>query len=147
MPGRSSVVTLAALAVVIWLAFSAQLALYEASLRFNRDNPDPYRISYQEPRFREAAALLPLDEPVGYLSNLELNELRGAAAFFGAQYALAPRILIPFPDARAGRFVVGNFSAEVELSDATSRLAREHNLRVVRAFDNGVVIFENPNRP
>jgi hypothetical protein len=138
---------LAALAALIWLAFSAQLGLYEATIRFNRQNPDPYRISYQEPRFREAAALLPLEQPVGYLSNLELNELRGAAAFFGAQYALAPRILIPFPDPRAGRFVVGNFSAEVELSDATSRLAREHNLRVVRAFDNGVVIFENPNRP
>lgn len=147
LPARSSPWVLAALAVVIWLVFSAQLGLYEATVRFNKQNPDPYRISFQEPRFREAAAILPLEEPVGYTSNLELNELRGAAAFFGAQYALAPRILIPFPDERAGRFVLGNFSAEVELADATSRLAREHNLKVVRAFDNGVVIFENPKRP
>lgn len=147
MPARSSPWVLAALAVVIWLAFSAQLSLYEAAIRFNRQTPDPYRIGFQEPRFREAAALLPLEEPVGYLTNLELSELRGAAAFFGAQYALAPRILIPFPDERAGRFVLGNFSAEVELADATSRMAREHGLRVVRAFDNGVVIFENPKRP
>ncbi len=147
LPARSSPWLLAALAAVIWLAFSAQLGLYEATVRFNKQNPDPYRISFQEPRFQDAAALLPLEEPVGYVSNLELNEVRGVAAFFGAQYALAPRILIPFPDDRAGRFVLGNFSPEVELADATSRLAREHNLKVVRAFDSGVVVFENSKRP
>ncbi len=127
-------------------SLSALLDLYRATTAYNAQNPDPYRIGYQEPRFREVASLLPLDEPVGYVSNLEFAELRGAAAFFGAQYALAPRILVPYDHPRAGRFTVGNFSAEVDLSDVTSRLARDKGLRVIRALDNGVVLFRNPER-
>jgi hypothetical protein len=137
---------LLAAGATVLLSLSALLDLYQATTAYNAKNPDPFRIGYQEPRFREVGSQLPLDEPVGYVSDLEFTELRGAAAFFGAQYALAPRILVPYDHPRAGRFTVGNFSAEVNLPDVTSRLAREKGLRVVRAWDNGVVLFRNRER-
>jgi hypothetical protein len=138
--------SLVAAGATVLLSLSALLDLYRVTAAYNAQNPDPFRIGYQEPRFREAASQLPLSEPVGYVSNLEFSELRGSAAFFGAQYALAPRILVPYEHPRAGRFTIGNFSAEVDLADVTSRLAREKGLRVIRAFDNGVVLFRTPER-
>lgn len=142
----STFLPLVAASAIVLLSLWALLDLYQATTAYNAKNPDPFRIGYQEPRFREVSAHLPLGEPVGYVSNLELTELRGAAAFFGAQYALAPRILVPFDHPRAGRFTVGNFSAEIDLADITSRLAREKGLRVIRAWDNGVVLFHSPGR-
>jgi hypothetical protein len=147
MPRRSSLLALLACGACVLLSLSAVLDLYQGTAEHNAQQPDPFRIGYQEPRFREVAAQLPLDQPVGYVSNLAFPELRGSAAFFGAQYGLAPRILVPFDHPRAGPFTIGNFSADVELADITSHLAREKGFRVIRALDSGVVLFRTPERP
>lgn len=130
-----------AVAAVAALSLYALLDQYQSTQIYNEQRPDPYRIGYQEPRFAEVGKALPPGGVVGYISNLELTDLRGASAFIGAQYALAPRTLVPYDRPGAGPLVLGNFSADVETSDVSSRIAREKGLRVVRDFDAGVVLF------
>jgi len=128
-------------AVVAVLVLYGLLDFYQSTKQFNQERPDLYRMGYQEPRFAEVATMLPLDANVGYISNLEFNDIKGAAAFAGAQYALAPRRVVPYNDPSAGPLVVGNFTVDVESSEITSRIAREKGMRVVRNFDAGVVLF------
>ncbi|MCW5977496.1 MAG: hypothetical protein KIT09_05440 [Bryobacteraceae bacterium] len=141
MTPRSSLVVNSALAAVALLSLYSLLDLYQATKFYNQQQPDPYRIGYQAPRFAEAMKMLPPDAVVGYVSNLDFGEIRGSSAFFGAQFALAPRIVVPNDHPASGPLVLGNFSADVETSDISSRLAREQGLRVVRDFDAGVVLF------
>ena len=95
MKPRSSLVVLPAVGAVALLCLFAALEYYRATTVANKRSPDPYRIGYQERHFREAAEMLPADAVVGYISNAEFDSIPGAAAFFGAHWALAPRIVVP----------------------------------------------------
>lgn len=100
--------------------------------------PDRYGVTAEQERFREAAAWLPAGAVVGYLSDLPLDEPRGSAAFFAAQYALAPRILVELT-AAADRvdWAVGNYSRPPDLGHVLSK----YNLKLVRDCGRGVVLF------
>jgi hypothetical protein len=73
----------------------------------------------------------------GYLSDIPFHDVRGSTAFFGAQYALAPRILVPFPGRHRAGWVVGNFSQPLDYPT----LAREHGLSIVKDLGRGLVVF------
>ena len=146
MKPRSPLAILLGAAAVAVLALFGLLDLYQSTKLFNQQRPDPYRMGYQEPRFAEVAGMLPLEVTVGYISNLDLTDLKGATAFSGTQYGLAPRRVVPYDDPAAGIFVVGNFTVDVESSEITSRIAREKGMRVVRNFDAGVVLFRKEVR-
>jgi len=128
---------LAGAAVVAILSLSAALDYWQVITTYNEQYPDPYRIGFQGPRFRAAAAAIPVDAVIGYISNLEFSDIRGSVAFFGAQYALTPRILMAIGDSRAGDLVLGNYSTQVD----AAQVARAHHLSVVKDFGAGVILF------
>ena len=133
--------TTMACAVVAVVCLFAAMDYYRKTSTRNEQRPDFYRVGYQEERFRPVAAMVPESEVMGYVSNLDFDTTAGGAAFSGAQFVLAPRLVVGFDDPVAGEYTLGNFSAEAETSDVTSDFTRNRNARVVRDFDAGVVEF------
>jgi hypothetical protein len=125
----------AAISAVALLSLAAALEHYSAA---RATAADPYGILVQEERFREAGAILPSGAVVGYISDVPFEEVRGSVAFFGAQYALAPGILVDLSSGAASpEWVLGDFARPADL-DA---LARSRGLSVVRDFGRGVMVF------
>ncbi|MCS6951347.1 MAG: hypothetical protein RMK57_10510 [Bryobacterales bacterium] len=124
----------AAAVSVAFLAVAAALNYYEIA---SQSVPDRYGIGAQQQRFHPVASVLPPGAVVGYISDLSPDDARGSAAFFAAQYHLAPRILVPFPAERPVDWVLGNFSRPTDLDD----VSRRHHLVLVRDFGRGVMIF------
>lgn len=123
--------------VVVFLALLAALDFLGATATADRFYQDPYRIGEHQERLREVAALLPADSVIGFLSDLLLEDTRGAAAFFAVQYALAPRLLVLDKPAERRQWVLGYFSQSVDLG----KTERENGLSVVRTYGAGIVLF------
>ncbi len=115
----------------------AALDFYGFSKAYYRNVQDPYLVNEQPERFREAARHLPSDAVAGYVSDLQFEETAGSAAFFTAQYALAPRVLVPVAHPAARDWVVGNFSKAQDYA----ALGQKHQLVMFRDFGRGVVLF------
>ena len=103
-----------------------------------RQEADPYRIARQAERFHAIGARVPPGEVLGYTSDQALDGTAGQAMFFGAQYALAPRLLTE--DSRRGspRYVLGNFSKQLD----TAAWGAALGLRIVAEPASGVVLYE-----
>jgi len=127
----------AAAGLVALLALFSAMDFWRATQDYNRTNPDPYRIGYQPRRFAKAAQETPEDAVLGYISDLDFGELHGSTAFFAAQYALTPRILVPWQSEFAKDLVLGSFA---RLPDV-EQVAAENGLTVVRDLGEGVVLF------
>lgn len=134
------VVAGAAAAVALLCLFTV-MGYYGASVTLLKEQSDPYRMRYQKPRFAEVAEELPMDAVVGYVSNLSIDDPRGEVAFFGARYAVAPRLMVPHNSEATEEFVVGNFSADTQVQLEVARLATEGGLELVRDFGAGVLLF------
>ena len=113
---------------VLVLSLLACLDYYQAVEEFNRSYQDPYLIEEQAQRFREVKAMLPAESVVGYVSDAPAESVRGAAMFFGAQYALAPRLLDPHKTHANESWVVANFSQPVELG----QIEKENRIRLFK---------------
>jgi hypothetical protein len=137
MKSRSPLLVGIGAGLVALLVLFAAMDFWRRTLDYNRRNPDPYKIGFQEPRFRKAAAELPDDAVLGYVSNLDRESLEGSTAFFGCQYALTPRILVPAESKLAPDLVLGNFS---DFTDPAS-FAADHGMTLVKDFGLGVVLF------
>jgi len=111
---------------------------YRLLSSYNRFQPDAYRIGGQQERWREVGQLLPQGCVVGYLSDVPFEDVRGSAAFFGAQYALAPRLLVDLKPGREVRWVVGDFAKPADLQ----KIQAEYRLRLVRDFGGSLALFE-----
>jgi hypothetical protein len=112
---------------------------YTAKTEMNRATPDPYRIGAQLIRYEGLPPAVPPDAVIGYLSDLPVEDSRSTVLFLGAQYALAPRILVD-DDRRA--WVLGNFAAPADFG----ALGAAHHLTMVRDFGNGVVLYRRADR-
>ncbi len=139
--------TARALATVFAVAILALLGTLDV-LRLVREKynaePDPYRMNDQLARYRDALQIIPPGSVVGYFSDVPFEQVRGAAIFFGAQYALAPRLLVPLTHRRRLDYVIGNFAETVD----TEKIPKQHRLTLVKEFENGVVVFRpQGNRP
>ena len=137
MKSRSPILIALGAGVTTLLVLFAAMDFWSRTQDYNRRSPDPYKIGFQEPRFRIAAAAIPEDAVLGYISNLDRDSLEGSTAFFGCQYALTPRILVPADSEFAREFVLGNFS---DSTDPAS-FAAERGMSVVQDFGLGVVLF------
>lgn len=94
---------------------------------------DPYYVVAQGTRLEGVRASVPENAVVGYLSD------SGNPRLLTSAYALAPRLVQP----GAGQdWVVGDFARWEDLA----AVGRQHGLRVVRDFGNGVVLFRKENR-
>jgi hypothetical protein len=133
--GRLGTVLIALLAV--W----GSMTLYQLT-ELERQEADPYGIAAQGERFAAIAARVPPGEILGYTSDQALDGTAGQAMFFGAQYALAPRLLTG--DSKRGnpRYVLGNFSKQLDVAAWGAVLG----LRVAAEPGSGVVLFEREHR-
>jgi hypothetical protein len=57
--------------------------------------------------------------------------------FLGAQYILAPRVMVELDKHPNSPWVMGNFARPMDTAD----FAGKHGLTVVQDFGNGVVLF------
>lgn len=99
-----------------------------------KQNRDPYRIAQQAERFEQVRSVVPEKAQLGYLTDLEPGSVAGSAAFNGAQYILAPRLL---KQDTSPELALGNFARPADFA----ALGRGHGLGVERDFGNGVVLF------
>ena len=129
------------LAVAI-LGVAASLKSYQASSEQHREATDPYGVGLAIERFANLNRQLPIDEPIGYLSDLALNNQAGTPAFLAAQYALSPRLLAPVEQSPTARWAVGNFSRPTDYAAAGARVG----FALVQDTGNGVVLYKRSVR-
>ncbi len=123
------ITSVAALALAGALDYAQFLSEYSRSA-------DQFQMRAQEARFRGALAALPAGGIVGYVSDVPPSGVEGQARLGAAQYALAPRILVPLKPGGNADWVVGSFAAPTE----GPRVAAERGL-IVSDYGNGVVLF------
>lgn len=132
--------TFVAIALLVWSAYRAHLPPLAEDRRLlelpvaERDPIDPI-----DRRYQSAAAVLPIAGVVGYLTPASRETYGG---FYVAEYALAPRLIVPGADAE---FVIVPPEAvgedEPTAVGTVSRDARLQGYLLYRALDNGVRIF------
>jgi hypothetical protein len=133
---------LAGIAVVAALAVSGALDYAQFLSEYSR-NADQFQIAAQAARFRDALAALPAAGIVGYVSDVPPGSVQAQAMFGAAQYALAPRVLVPLKNGAKAESVIGSFARP----DEAPRVAAEHGLLTVSDYGNGVVLFRREPRP
>jgi len=124
------------------LSIWACLEHYNAAKLFRDGGGDPYRVEAQIERLGPATTVLPEAVTTGYISDVPFEEVRGSAGFFGAQYALAPRLLVEFPKTARPDWVLGNFSGPPDLG----AIERDNGLVLVRDLGRGVMVFRRSGR-
>jgi hypothetical protein len=128
---------LLAVGAVAFMSLWGCLDFYQSVKLYNSTNNDPYRVAAQLDRFRGPSSLVPQTAVVGYISDVPFDEVRGSAAFFGAQYALAPRLLVELSEEQKPEWILGNFSKPTDYK----ALAQVHQLALVKDFGSGLVVF------
>lgn len=126
---------LPACVAVALLSLWSILDFYSATEALSRADADSFRIGQQELRFQQLAAALPPSGVVGYVTDQKQN--REWAMFLGAQYILAPRVLVELNKHPNSPWVMGNFARPLDTAD----FAGKHGLIVVQDFGAGVVLF------
>jgi hypothetical protein len=114
------------------------VASYNAVIQFGyadafaAQTRDPYNVLEMEAKASRIADRIPVTEPVGYFSDAPFSAPAGQAAFFAAQYALAPRIVVrdDAGSAARARYWLGVFTREQDFAQAGAQrgLALEQDL-------------------
>jgi hypothetical protein len=127
-------------AVIASVAAAVSLCLYGAfaSLEFEsayqQQNADPYKVAQQLRRFEQVVANVSKDAELGYVTYAQPGSVVESAMFLGAQYALAPRLLIK---GASKPQILGNFSRPGDFA----AFGKSQGLRLKQDFGNGVVLF------
>ncbi len=120
------------------LAVLASLNSYQGTVEDRRRLPDRYGVeSSLEQRFASVSVRLPASGAVGYLSDVPFSDPAGTPAFLAAQYALAPRLLVPVDTHGAAEWAVGNFSRPSDFAAAGARAG----YTMTAQMGNGVVLY------
>ncbi|HEY3738194.1 MAG TPA: hypothetical protein VGL53_00045 [Bryobacteraceae bacterium] len=138
MPSSPNLVNGAVIASAA-LAVLGAIQYWGAETAYQRDSPDVYKVAEQSARLADFRAAVPADAILGYLTDVPTESTVGSTMFFAAQYALAPRLL---QKTDALDLVLGNFTKP---GDYTA-IGKQHALRVVRDFGNGIVLFRKEAR-
>ena len=129
----------AAVALLLWTAARAHLPPLAEDLGFLARPTDADPIDALDRRYQAITAGLPATGVVGYLTPASGETYGG---FYVAEYALAPRIVIPGTDAE---FVIVPPEAvaadEPSAAGSASQDPRLAGFLLSRAFENGVRIF------
>jgi hypothetical protein len=126
--------------IVVVLSLSNVGNLYEQT-KARAAFGDPYGVLVQSARLQAAISSMPPNGAAGYLNEPDPDAFTGAKKLLGAQYAFAPRMLVPQTQSPQ-QLVIGDFSRPVDLAE----FARLYGLRVVRDFGNGIVLFQRNGR-
>lgn len=127
--------------VVAVLAVLASLNSYQVSVANARQFADPYGAALAEQRFAPSLPSLPSDAVLAYISDLPLQQVAGTAAFLAAQYALAPRMVVPVEDHPAAEWAVGNFSRPANYAAAGAK----SGYAMVGDYGSGVIVYRKAN--
>jgi len=131
----SAALTATGCAIAVLLALWSVLDFYSATEVMAGPAADTYKIADQELRFQQAAAALPPAGEVGYVT--DQTENREWVMFLGAQYVLAPRVLVALDKHPHSPWVVGNFARRFDVA----QFANARGLKLVQDFGGGVVLF------
>lgn len=102
------------------------VAAYNAVIQFGYADAfasqvrDPYNVLDMEAKVSRIADQIPVTERVGYFSDVPSSAPAGQAAFFAAQYAFAPRIVVKEDAAGAKqvRYWLAVFAREQDFAQA-----------------------------
>ena len=119
-------------------ALFAVLDFWSFTLRFNRQYPDLYGIDLHERRLQTLVGELPPEAVVGYVSDLSFDTLDGQTAFFAAQYALAPRVVVMHDSHYVEDLVLGYYSRQIDPLAEAANLG----MKLREDFGSGVALFE-----
>jgi hypothetical protein len=98
---------------------------------------DPYGVALQQQRLQDVISNLPAVRVVGYFREPGFDPFPGSGRQLAAQYAVAPRMLVP--QARAPQdWVLGDFARAMDRSG----FALANGVHVVKVFPNDVVLFQ-----
>lgn len=108
------------------MAALSVVAAYNAVIQFGYADAfaaqvrDPYNILEMEEKVSRIADQIPVTERVGYFSDVAFSKPAGQAAFFAAQYAFAPRLVVQedAAGAKQARFWLAVFSREQDFAQA-----------------------------
>ena len=129
---RRQLGSLAAVLLAVWGA----IEFYGLERIWNTQFHDPYVIGAQQTRFAAVRDVMPADAISGYITDLEPNTIAWSAAFNGAQYVLAPRIL----EAGTNReWLLTNFS-KPGAADVPA-FAKVNSFRIERDLGQGVFVL------
>jgi hypothetical protein len=126
--GALTVALLAVLAALNSYSKASKLAASSPILMVRRR----HRLDLRRPYRR-----FPKDAPLGYISDLALDQKAGVTAFLAAQYALAPHAVAPVDPSALTEWAVGNFALPGDYPAAGARLGYS----VVADLGRGVLIF------
>jgi len=132
---------LAGIGIVAALAVYGALDYAQFLSEYSR-SADQFQIAAQEARFHDALAALPARGIVGYVSDVPPGDVQGQAMLGAAQYALAPRVVVPLNNGAKADSAIGSFARPEE----APRVAAEHGLAIVSDYGNGVVVFRKEPR-
>jgi len=125
---------MAGVAIAALLCLWGSFASYGVEADFQKEYRDPYLISAQFARFGGALSSIPENARIGYITDTPPGSAANSAMFLGAQYVLAPRLLIR----GAGEaLVLGNFTRPADFAS----VGRSQGLRLQQDFGQGVVLF------
>jgi hypothetical protein len=124
------------------LGLAASWKSYQASAEQRSEASDPYGVGLAIQRFAAVNRQLPINETIGYLSDLALSDQAGTPAFLTAQYALSPRLLAPVEQSPTAQWAVGNFSRPTDYAAAGARVG----FTFVQDTGNGVVLYKRSAR-
>jgi hypothetical protein len=106
-------------------------------------------VTYNETRFVALKRALPTHGVVGYISDLDLSNDEGTAAWYLAQYSLAPLQVYFLPNRTPGTtspifdVAVGNF----QNSNLAAALAARNGFVVERDFGAGAMLLSRVKQP
>jgi hypothetical protein len=124
---------LGAIAAVV-LSLWGAIEFVGVERRWNTEFHDPYLIAGQHERFAGARPIIPPNAIAGYITDLEPGTVLWGAAFNGAQYVLAPRLL---EEGVKRDWVLVNYAQPADFNS----IAQQNGLRIERDFGNGVLVM------
>lgn len=133
-PGGSQSLITGAVILAAALSLFGSIQYWDAESTYQRQSPDPYRVGDQAARFGELRDSVPDGAILGYVTDVPADGILASSMFFGAQYALAPRLL---QKGDSYDLVLGNFTKPADFRS----VGNQHGLRMERDFGNGVVLF------
>lgn len=133
---------LAAVAALGGVSLYNALIQYGLSERFASQFADPYNVMAMQARVASIQDRVPLTERVGYFSDVPFGLPAAQGAFFAAQYALAPRILVKegAAEAKRARYWLGVFSKEHNFA----QIGAERGLVMERDLGGYLIFYSRP---
>jgi hypothetical protein len=134
-PARSSPRVIIICLVTAALSVFAIINSYDTSRHLARQMPDPYGVARTRERLEPLYSRVSAHRTLGYFSDLPAGET-ATTAFLAAQYALAPRLLVPVKAGHTPENAIALFFRSRDFA-ATTALGYE----VVEDLGNGLVLF------